>query len=166
MVNTVYWATDDPERPKSHDRGIPLRTGDGVRGDLLIIPGPLAINWKERVRSVVPRLETGELAGYSRPSLHRAGLWLSHAPRIGEDVFIKLYAHGAPEKNAAPMLGTDLDRTFACLNQVCAEKAVDLHFVTAWQMFEAIDALRERRDPIVAVKHSRRRSLSVGGTGR
>ena len=155
MVNTIYWATDDPERPKSHDRGIPVRPGEGVRGDLMIIPGPLAINWKERVRALAPRLETGEVAEYSRASLHRARLWLKCGPRIGEDVFIKLYAHGAPEKNAKSMLGGDLDRTFDYIAQACSETGVALHFVTTWQMWNAVEALRQQRDPAAAVRQSR-----------
>jgi hypothetical protein len=105
----------------------------------------------------VPRIETGELAGYSRPSLHRARLWLKHAPRIGEDVFIKLYAHGAPEKNAGPMLGGDLDRMFECMAQVCAESGVALHFATTWQIWNAVEALRQGRDPAAAVRETVRR---------
>ena len=27
IVNTIYWATDDPCRPKSHDTGIPVKDG-------------------------------------------------------------------------------------------------------------------------------------------
>jgi hypothetical protein len=153
MVNTIYWATDDPLGPKSHDLGIPVRPGDGVRGDLMIIPGPLAINWKERMRAIAPRLETGELAGYSRPSQHRARLWLKCGPRVGDDVFIKLYAHGAPERNAGPMLGGDLDRVFEFMAQACAETGTNLHFVTTWEMFNAVEALRQKRDPVESVQN-------------
>ena|SRR5579863_1556035 len=154
MVNTIYWATDDPQRPKSHDRGIPVRPGEPPRGDLMIVPGPLGINWKESRRAWAPKIEVGELAGNHGPSLHRARLWLANAPRIGADVFIKLYAHGAPEKNAGPMLGGYLQGTFDCLSRVCAESNVELHYVTTWQMWNAIEALRKRQDA-VAVAGSR-----------
>jgi hypothetical protein len=151
MVNTIYWATDDPQRPKSHDRGIPVRPGDPVRGDLMIVPGPIGINWKESRRVWMPKIEVGELAGNHGPSLHRARLWLANAPRIGGDVFIKLYAHGAPEKNAIPMLnGGFLAGTFDCMARVCAESDVDLQFVTTWQMWNAIEALRKGQDAVAA----------------
>ena len=147
MVNTIYWATDDPTQPKSHDLGIPVRAGGAVSGDLMIVPGPLAINWKERRRALVPKIEVGELAGNHGPSMHRTRLWLRHAPRIGSDVFIKLYAHGAPEKNAGPMLNGFLSSTFECMSRVCAESGVSLNFVTTWQMWNAIESLRMGREP-------------------
>jgi hypothetical protein len=147
-VNKIYWAKDDPMRPKSHDTGIPVLPGASVSGDLMMIPGPLALNWRERRRWAAPRTETGELAGYSRPTLHRAQLWLRHAPRIGDDVFVKLYSHGAPEKNAVALLGGDLDRTFQYVGQACRELGISLHFLTAWQMWNAIEALRTNKCPL------------------
>src|SRR5262249_44476453 len=83
MVNTIYWATDDTSRPKSHNAGIPLRPGGAVCGDLLIVPGPLTVNLKEWNRCGVPKIETGELAEYALPSRRRASLWAKTAPRIG-----------------------------------------------------------------------------------
>src|SRR5882724_3601933 len=62
MVNTIYWATDDPQRPKSHDTGVPVRVGETFCRDLLMIPGPLTLNWSSRKLGLLPRLETGELA--------------------------------------------------------------------------------------------------------
>ena len=62
MINTIYWASDDPARPKSHDTGVPVRVGKTLCGDLLMIPGPLALNWSSRKFGLLPRLETGELA--------------------------------------------------------------------------------------------------------
>ena len=60
LVNTIYWCNDDPNRPKSYDDGVPVITGGGIDGDLLMIPGPLGIRWRDRL---LPRLETGELSG-------------------------------------------------------------------------------------------------------
>src|SRR5262249_8549635 len=90
IVNTIYLATDDPDRPKSHDVGIPLAPGEQVAGDLLMIPGPLTFNLREWGRPGVPRLEVGELAGHCHPTRHRARLWIRVAPRVGDDLFIKL----------------------------------------------------------------------------
>src|SRR5262249_4722919 len=121
IVNTIYWAKDDPFRPKSHDTGVPVTPNSGVAGDLLMIPGPLTLNLREWRRPLVPRLEVGELAGNCQPTRHRAELWQRVAPRIGEDLFIKLFAHGAPEKNAVPLLADDgvLDRTLRYLTDDC-----------------------------------------------
>ena len=149
MVNTIYWATDDPDMPKSHDRGIPVTAGGPVAGDLMLIPGPLTFNIREWWVSRVPKLECGELAGNCLPTQHRAGLWLKAAPRIGDDVFIKLFTHGAPEKNAIPLLEENaLDRAFQYLAVEAAAVGAKLYFVSAYQMWAAVDALRRQLDPV------------------
>ena len=79
MVNQIYWATDDPQRPKSYDTGTPLEPG-GPGGDLLMIPGPLGLRWRERM---LPRIEKGEIAGYDLPTAYRFRRWLDFAPRLG-----------------------------------------------------------------------------------
>ncbi len=144
IVNTIYWAKDDPARPKSHDTGVPVTANGAVAGDLLMIPGPLTLNLREWRRPLVPRLEVGELAGNCLPTRHRVTLWKRAAPRIGEDLFIKLFAHGAPEKNAGPLLADDgvLDRTLRYLADDCRRSGAQLFFVSAWHMWAAIDAIR------------------------
>jgi hypothetical protein len=157
-VNTIYWAKDDPARPKSHDTGVPVTANGAVAGDLLMIPGPLTLNLREWQRPLVPRLEVGELAGHCRPTRHRVTLWKRVAPRIGEDLFIKLFAHGAPEKNAVPLLAHNgvLDRTLRYLADDCRRSGTQLFFVSAWHMRVAVDAIRRGRHPARAVAEARR----------
>ena len=153
IVNTIYWAADDPAAAKSHDTGTPVTRGGAVEGDLLMIPGPLAINLREWRTPLVPRLEVGELGGHCLTTRHRVRLWLRAAPRIGEDLFIKLFAHGAPEKHAGPMLASDgvLDRTLRYLTEESARRDARLFFVSAWQMRLAIEAIRRGLSPTAAV---------------
>lgn len=147
-VNTIYWAKDDPLMPKSHDRGVAVTPGGPVAGDLMMIPGPLTFNIREWTVPRVPKLECGELAGNCLPTRHRARLWMKVAPRIGSDAFIKLFSHGAPEKNAIPLLEEGaLDRTFEYLKLAASEVGAEIFFVSAHQMWAAIDALRRRADP-------------------
>ncbi|WP_197472948.1 hypothetical protein, partial [Oleiphilus sp. HI0123] len=47
-VNSIYYATDDPDKPKSHDKGVDVEVGKPASGDLMIIQGPLCLNWKKR----------------------------------------------------------------------------------------------------------------------
>ncbi len=145
MVNTIYWATDDPLRPKSHDTGIPVRAGETSCGDLLMIPGPLTLNWSSRKLGVLPRLETGELAASNPVTRQRVRLWLNYAPRIGDDLFIKLFAHGAREDNAAQLLERDLDLTFQLLRNECAEYGSALRYLTAWEMRDAVESTRSHK---------------------
>lgn len=156
MVNTIYWATDDPARPKSHDTGVPVTVGGEVAGDLMMIPGPLTVNLREWALPHVPKIECGELAGNCLPTQHRVRLWLRVAPRIGGDAFIKLFAHGAPEKNAIPLLDEGaLDRTFEYLNFEARESGAEVFFVTAYEMWAAVDALRRGVDPTREVQEMR-----------
>ena len=149
MVNVIYWAVDDPARPKSYDRGIPLRPGCGREGDLLLIPGPFGLRWAERF---LPRLEGGELAHYDPPSRYRVVRWMALAPRLGSDCFLKLYTHGAQEKNRQMLLEGGLDELFAGLGAVCRERNCQLYFVSAWQMYLAVEAIRAGGDPVAAVQ--------------
>jgi len=149
-VNVIFSATDDPRRPRSHERGKPVVAGSQHSGDLMLIPGPLAFNWHGRPLWK-PRIETGELAGRYPPSRQRARLWLSIAPRIGSDVFVKLFTHGAQERNSTSLLGGDLDRLLEALAAECASHDIRLHFVSAWNMWRAVMALLEEKDPVAAV---------------
>jgi hypothetical protein len=162
IVNTIYWAKDDPARPKSHDTGVAVTAHGAVAGDLLIIPGPLTLNFREWWQPLVPRIEVGELAGHCQPSRHRVTLWKRVAPRIGEDLFIKLFAHGAPEKNAEPLLADDgvLDRTMRYLADDCRRSGAQLYFVSAWHMWMAIDAIRRGVHPVHCVDEARRRRVT------
>jgi hypothetical protein len=146
MINTIYWASDDPMRPKSHDTGVPVRAGEPSASDLLMIPGPLALNWTSRKFGLLPRLETGELAASNPVTQQRVRLWLKYAPRVGDDMFIKLFAHGARENNAAQLLERDLDLTFQFMRDECAHQGSALHYVTAWQMREAVESAVSERE--------------------
>jgi hypothetical protein len=159
LVNTIYYCTDDPERPKSYDGGVPVTPGGGTEGDLLMIPGPIGMRWRDRW---LPRLETGEIRHGNVATPYRVRRWVDLAPRIGSDSFIKLYTHGAQERNSAALLEDVLESAFNLLVEEANRRKCSIHFVTAWQMYLAIDAIRECRDPLVAPPIS---SLEGAGAG-
>jgi len=138
IVNTIYWVTDDPLRPRSFDRGAAVRPGAAGAGDLLMIPGPLGLRFAERL---LPRIENGEIAYQDLPTAYRIRRWLDLAPRIGRNIFIKLYTHGAQERNAkALLLEGGLDRLFQLLPEECRRRGHELHYVSTWEMRQAVDA--------------------------
>ncbi len=160
MVNTIYWATDNPLRPKSHDRGTPARLfGCPPAESLLMIPGPLAVRWPAwsfRGRRL-PRLETGELAAWDAPTEKRAALWLRFAPRLGDDVFLKLYTHGATEHNIRALFERkDLESAFRLVSEAARRQGSALYFVSAWEMRNAIAAVIAGQNPVPALpaRHS------------
>ena len=144
-VNIIYWVTDDPVRPRSYDHGVAVQPGMPGTGDLLMIPGPLGIRWSDRL---IPRLETGEVASQDLPTAYRVRRWLELAPRIGSDIFIKLYTHGAQERNsAALLLKGGLDRLFTLLAEGCRQRGHKLTYVSTWEMRQAVDrAVSGERD--------------------
>jgi hypothetical protein len=137
IVNTIYWATDDPLKPKSHDTGIPAAPRSAVKGDLLMVPGPLGLRMFDDGR-LLPRIEMGELAGYDLPTRARTRRWLKLAPAIGEDVFIKLHTHGADDRNRDALLNGGLDTLFDSIQAECGERGVELRYGTAWDVYRAI----------------------------
>jgi hypothetical protein len=136
-VNSIYWVTDDPLRPRSYDRGVSVKPGTLGHGDLLMIPGPLGVRFAERL---IPRLENGEIAWYDAPTAYRIGRWLELAPRIGRNIFIKLHTHGAVERNTdALLVQGGLGRLFDLLEAECRRCGHELHYVTTWEMRQAVD---------------------------
>jgi hypothetical protein len=159
LINTIYWCTDDPDRPKSYDHGVPVGIGGAIEGDLLMIPGPLGIRWRDRL---LPRLETGELSRGNLATPYRVRRWVELAPRIGVDAFIKLYTHGTQERNSSVLLHNGLESAFNLLVEEASQRHCTMYFVSAWQMYLAIDAIRQRRDPTVAAHSTRMNAVGAG----
>jgi hypothetical protein len=137
LINTIYWAVDDPDKPKSYDTGVPVTPGGKATGDLLMIPGPFGLRWAQRV---MPRIEYGELCSYDRATEYRVRRWLELAPRIGDDIFLKLFTHGTQERHSQYLLEGGLEFTLSLIIRQCQRAGLDLRFATAWEMRQAIDA--------------------------
>jgi hypothetical protein len=136
MINTIYWAVDDPAKPKSYDTGVPITSGGNAAGDLLMISGPFGLRWAERLK---PRIEHSELCSYDPATKYRVRRWLELAPRIGEDIFLKLYTHGTQERHSKYLLDGGLETTLSLITSECRRVNLDLHFSTAWEMRQAVD---------------------------
>ena len=146
VVNQIYWCTNNSDnQPRSFDQGIEATVGGGKRGDLLMITGPLGLRFHNRL---TPRLETGEVAGYDLPTLSRVQNWFRVAPMIGDDIFIKLYTHGAPERNLDPLLNSGLADLFRLISEQASRNGIEIHWATAWQMYQAANALIQGRSPV------------------
>jgi len=139
LVNRIYFAIDDPRRPASHLTGPLATAGGGVpEGGLLMIPGPLALNWNQRVAGVLPKVDSGAIDYRTPPSLERFERWFGTGVGVAgrpEWVFIKAHTHGAPEENAAMMLGGPFRQMLIdALHRFNDGTTCRLHFVTAREM--------------------------------
>ena len=159
LVNTIYYCNGGPGRAKAYDGGAPVTPGGGVQGDLLMIPGPLGMRWRDRW---LPRLETGELRCGNVATPYRVRRWVELAPRIGADSFIKLFTHGAQDRNSTALLRDELESAFNLLVQEADRRGCAIHFASAWEMYLAIEAIGQGRDPVVAVHSGRIDPVGVG----
>lgn len=147
-INSIYYATDNPLEPKSHDTGVDMKVGGGAKGDLLIVQGPLALNWKKKKYLLLPGIENGEITNVARVTHERIKLWLRFAPSIiGEaDVcFVKVYTHGCDNDETREYLlseGLETLYTTLCSQYNDGDRYL-LHFVSAYEMFLVIKGLAE-----------------------
>jgi hypothetical protein len=141
-INSIYYATDNPNAPKSHDRGTNAAVRIPPSGDLLCIQGPLALNRHSRKWGIFPRIETGELSPDNPPSPNRTDLWIRQGIGVlgrPEWVFVKLHTHGAHEVSAAMLLGWALEATWSDLEQRYNDgRRFRLHYVTAYEMYRLV----------------------------
>lgn len=143
-INSIYYATDDPLRPKSHDRGVPVRAGGTPSGDLLLVQGPVGLNWRDRRHGFVPRVENADIRANYPPTPGRVDGWVEtgiHVEGRPEWIFIKIHTHGAPEKEADVVLGPAVDAMFSHLEQRYndGERYV-LHYVNSREVFNIVKA--------------------------
>src|SRR5262249_28439887 len=146
VVNQIYYAEDDPARPRSYDRGVEMKVGTSGERGLLICEGPLMLNWSRRVRGVLPRLETGTLdaSPLNHPTVDRFRRWLRAGISVHgrpEWIFIKVHSHGAKEANADVMLGAAMKAFHRdILSQFNDGRRYRLHYVTAREMYNIAKA--------------------------
>lgn len=147
IVNSIYYAVDDPKRPRSYDEGTPVAVGRSQpRDSLMLIQGPLMLNWRQRFGGILPRLENGALDGSAGhlPHVDRFARWVDAHVCVAERpewVFVKVYTHGATEANADVMLGPATSLFHQAINdQFNDGRRYRLHYVTAREMFNIVKA--------------------------
>lgn len=143
-VNAIYYATDDPERPKSHDTGVDVEVARPPTGDLMIIQGPLAVNWRNRKYGILPRIENGEIQGSNHVTLSRIKSWVSqhiHVKGRPEWIIVKVSCHGAENKSREVLLGKPADQMYSSLEREYRDRSgYCLHYVTARELYNIIKA--------------------------
>ncbi len=149
-INSIYYAIDDPHLPKSHNTGSDMEVGRRGQKGLVMIQGPLALNWKRRKWGLLPRIENGSLAASTRVRGDRVALWVQqriHLKGRPDWIFVKVYTHGCQESNKKYLLSEGLDALFSILEKDYNDgKHGVLHYVSAREMFNVAKALEEEKD--------------------
>lgn len=143
-INAIYYATDDPLRPKSHDTGVPVRVGGNASGDLMIVQGPLGLNWRERKFGVMPRIENADVRRGCPPTPDRVDHWVRtgiHVQGRPEWVFVKVHTHGTQEYDMDTLLGPSAHAMHEHLETRYNDgRQYVLHYVTAREVYNIIKA--------------------------
>jgi hypothetical protein len=143
-INRIYYALDDPLRPKSHDTGIPAGAGPVPPNGLLLIQGPLLLDWGRRKLGLLPRLESGCVQASQPPSLGRLALWLKarvQVPGRPDWFFVKLHAHGARPGDIDTLLGEPMVRFHQALAEYARRNPnFHYHYVTARETYNLVKA--------------------------
>jgi hypothetical protein len=144
QINSIYYAIDDPNKPKSHDTGTAAGTGPVPANALLLIQGPLLFNWRSRKWGLVPRMENAYLQANQPPTPARLDLWLKarvQVPTRPDWFFVKLHTHGAIEEDRKMLLGEPMVRFHQTLaSRAAADPNFRFHYVTAREMYNLVKA--------------------------
>jgi hypothetical protein len=145
-INSIYFARGRPGLRKAHDRGRDAALGQwGAADELLLIQGPLCLNWRRRKFGVLPRIESAEISHDAPPTAQRAALW----ERCGIGVhgvpghlFIKVHGHGAVEATMDMLFGGGFDTLWGALEGRFRDRpGYRLHYVSAWEMVRKVREL-------------------------
>lgn len=142
-INSIYAARGREGKRKSHDTGRDIRVGEWLESDeLLMIQGPLALNWSNRKAGIMPKIENGEISSDAPPSEDRVSLWLEFAASVAgaeQHLFVKLHTHGAEDDTMQMLLDSGFEALWQLLERSVRDKpGLKLRYVTAWEMFTTI----------------------------
>ena len=150
-INSIYYAIDDPNKPKSYDTGqeVIANWGNAAKG-LMMIQGPLFPYFKKNNFWGL-RLYSPVVDGYPPVDDRRVDAWIrSNICIKGCEnwVIVKTHTHGAVESRA--VLGKEMEFIFEYLeNKYNDGERYQLHYVSAREIYNVIKAT-EAGEPITS----------------
>jgi len=145
IANQIYWPTGNLDAKRCYEQGVRARVGEVKNDRLLLVQGPMGIYRLPGKLKV--RIEGSALTANDPATPKRVRLWTKQAISVEgrpEWVFAKLHTHGAPEKQAASLLGEGGHALHRILTtQYNDGRKWVLHYVTAREMFNIAMAAME-----------------------
>jgi len=150
FVNEIYYAKCDSKVAMPHNTGKLVEVGESAWGDLMLITGPVALNWKQCKKGIFPQIENSDIRSSMPPTKDRIDLWVDTAIHVKnkEDwLFIKIHTHGTQEQDMDTLLG----QPFHNMCQYLEDKYNDgdnyvLHYVSAREMYNIVKAAEAAED--------------------
>jgi hypothetical protein len=147
IINQIYWPTGDLEKARAYENGIPAGVGTAKADRILMIQGPLALS--RRPGGFRVRIESGAVTAKDPGTLARVRTWVEqdiHVAGRPEWTFVKVHTHGAPEGQAASLLGDGGRRLHQALTQHFNDgRRWKLHYLTAREMYNVARAAIDGR---------------------
>jgi len=149
LVNQIYWPWGDLRRRRAYEEGRPARVGERHDDRILMIEGPLSFALRPGALPR-PRIENAAVTADDPPSASRVRTWVRQGICVAgrpEWVFVKVHTHGAPEKQAASLLGDGGRALHAELTTRYNDgKRFRLHYLTAREMYNVAMAAMDGKD--------------------
>jgi hypothetical protein len=136
-INSLYYAHDDPTRPKSYNTGVDLAVLRPGQDALVIFQGPV--------------LGGSDISRLNHPSPRRAASWIRsgvHVKGRPNWIFVKVHTHGCQDLETMNLLlGDQIDAFFSHLEETYGDgDSFRLHYVTAREAFNIAKAAEAGMD--------------------
>jgi hypothetical protein len=144
FANEIYYAKCDPNVAMPHNSGKIVEVGGTTWGDLMLITGPVGLNWRQRKKGFIPQIENSDIRSSMPPTNDRVDLWVNTSITVKgkpDWLFIKIHTHGTQEQDMDTLLG----KPFSDMCQYLEDKYNDgkdyvLHYVSAREMYNIVKA--------------------------
>jgi len=143
-INSIYYASSCATKPKAHNKGVDVSVRKFGDHHLMMVTGPLTLNWKRRSKGIFPKIENGDMTGVNPPTPDRVDLWIEQRIAVKgkpDWIFVKTHTHGAQEGNMDVLLGEPMAAMHTYLRDRYNDgKKYCLHYVSAREMYNIIKA--------------------------
>lgn len=152
-INSIYYATGRDGKSKSHNTGVDVEVSKSASGDLMLIQGPIGLNFKWKTASGMPHIENSDVRKTAPPLDIRVDQWVKsniHVKGRPEWSFIKVHTHGTQEEDMNTLLGEPRHKMHSYLeNKYNDGEKYSLHYVSAREMYNIVKAAEagESGDP-------------------
>lgn len=139
LVNAIYYPSGDVARRRAYERGRRVAVGTPRQPRVLVVEGPIALVPRPRgARGLPIRIDAAALTANDPATAARLRTWIAQQVHVAgrpDWVFVKLHTHGAPEREAASLLGPPQRAFHEALAELAATGRFRIHYVTARELY-------------------------------